>query len=51
MKKLLIIAVSFIFLSGCSTTEEVPEQFEPKEETNTPWGCQELRQRNPEADC
>jgi uncharacterized protein YcfL len=52
MKKLFVLIAMLFLLTGCAASiQEVPEQFEPKGVTQPIWGCKDMRETNPEADC
>lgn len=53
LKILLIITISFLVLTACQSKKELkqPTPFEPKEQRIIVVGCEELKQRDPKADC
>jgi len=47
----ILIILSTLFLLSCENTSKNPPVFDPKEKTSPPIGCEDLRKRNPQADC
>jgi hypothetical protein len=51
MKKLLLVFLTSLLVACSSTSPTTPTPFKGGAKVEAPFGCDELRQQNPKADC